>query len=83
MTPIITRLQLAEEALLKNGFTLVDDAWVRAAPAAQACPTVVLMHQLNLCADDPMWANHAEVSKKLLRQAADALRATLTVPVET
>lgn len=35
MTPIITRLQLAEEALLKNGFTLVDDVWMP--PAEPVC----------------------------------------------
>lgn len=33
MTPIIKRLELAEAALLKNGFVLVDDVW--AAPAIQ------------------------------------------------
>lgn len=35
MTPIITRLQLAEAALLKNGFMLVDDVWT-AAPQQHA-----------------------------------------------
>ena len=28
MTPIIKRLEMAEAALLKNGFVLVDDVWV-------------------------------------------------------
>lgn len=28
MTPIIKRLELAEAALVKNGFVLVDDVWV-------------------------------------------------------
>lgn len=28
---------------------------------------------LRICADDPMWADHAEVGKKLLRRAADEI----------
>lgn len=39
-----------------------------------------LRERLQACIDDPMWANHAEVPKVLLRRAveeADALRAAL------
>jgi hypothetical protein len=32
VTPIIKRLELAEAALMKNGFVLVDDVWVAPAP---------------------------------------------------
>ena len=32
-----------------------------------------LVARLTACADDPMWADHAEVSKALLRKAAQAL----------
>lgn len=34
-----------------------------------------LVERLEACANDPMWADHAEVSKALLRRAATALRA--------
>lgn len=34
-----------------------------------------LLETLRLAADDPMWADHAEIPKKLLRHAADRLEA--------
>jgi len=33
-----------------------------------------LVDTLNDCADDPMWANHAEVSKETLRHAVEVIR---------
>lgn len=35
-----------------------------------------LVARLTACAEDPMWADHAEVSKALLRKAAQALEET-------
>ena len=37
-----------------------------------------LAGRLRLCADDPMWADHAEVSKRLLSEAASDLTAMIT-----
>ncbi len=34
-----------------------------------------LVERLNICANDPMWCEHAEVPKSLLREAAAALEA--------
>jgi hypothetical protein len=35
-----------------------------------------LVERLTACAEDPMWAEHAEVPKALLRKAAEALEET-------
>lgn len=32
-----------------------------------------VVQRLRACADDPMWADHAEVSKKLLHEAANQI----------
>lgn len=40
--------------------------------------TAQLIDMLQAAADDPMWANHAEVSKQLLALAAERLRRPLT-----
>ena len=34
-----------------------------------------LIERLNVCANDPMWCEHAEVQKSLLREAGAALEA--------
>ena len=34
-----------------------------------------LIERLNVCANDPMWCEHAEVQKSLLREAVAALEA--------
>ena len=36
-------------------------------------PVVPLVERLRACYEDPMWADHAEVPKKLLREAAEEL----------
>jgi hypothetical protein len=36
---------------------------------------VDLLETIRLAADDPMWADHAEIPKKLLRHVADRLEA--------
>lgn len=50
--------------------------------------TTELIERLQACADDPMWADHAEVSKGLLRKAIEALnqqaappKLTLALPI--
>ncbi|MHB1086121.1 MAG: hypothetical protein ACYCZ0_00030 [Minisyncoccota bacterium] len=43
---------------------------------AKTHPADDLVKRLRLCADDPMWADHAEVSKTLLARAATALTAS-------
>jgi hypothetical protein len=40
-----------------------------------------LVQLLHDCADDPMWADHCEMSKKTVRRAADALERQ-TVEIE-
>lgn len=41
--------------------------------------TAKLVSDLTVCADDPMWANHAEVPKKLLSAAAACISARAQV----
>ncbi len=45
-------------------------------PAALRCNAGLgpLVERLTACADDPMWADHAEAPKALLRKAAAALQ---------
>ena len=43
MTPIIKRLELAEAALAKNGFVLVDDVWVASDSGRDAALVDVLV----------------------------------------
>lgn len=38
-----------------------------------------LVARLMACAEDPMWADHAEVPKALLRRAAEALEETAAI----
>jgi hypothetical protein len=37
-----------------------------------------VIERLEACADDPMWADHSEVSKKTLREAVRHLRDRIT-----
>lgn len=50
MTPIIKRLEMAEAALVKNGFECVDNVWAAPAPAT---PAASVVHQWRKagCAD--------------------------------
>ncbi len=47
----------------------IDEHWPKPQPPRHA----EILARLTACADDPMWADHAEVSKQTLEMAIEAL----------